>query len=265
MGTNVLCLKISKLKMNSSSKLIELSIVIPALNEEKRIGKTLDELSKFLKSDMIMSSVNCEVIVVSADGTDRTHEVAIKHSKKFTNFVLLKPGKPVGKGRDVQYAMLRAKGNHAIFMDADLATPLHHLPVAYSKALEGSDIVIATRNLQKHHSSLPRRILSQAGNAAFRVLGGVWVEDSQCGFKLFSHQAIRICFKRQTIMRWGFDMELLAIAKTHGLAIERIRVNDWQHVPGGTFDSRQIIHNALQSLEDLLYIARNRLLGRYKG
>ncbi len=251
--------------MNSSNKLIELSIVIPALNEEKRIGKTLDELSRFLKTNKTMKSVKCEVIVVSANGIDKTHEVALKHGKRFANFTLLKPGKPVGKGRDVQYAMLRTKGSHAIFMDADLATPLHHLPVAYNKALEGSDIVIATRNLQKHHSSLVRRYLSQAGNTAFRVLGGVWIEDSQCGFKLFSKEAARICFGRQTIMRWGFDMELLTIAKTHRINVAKVRVDDWVHIEGGTFDSHKILHNAIQSLGDLFHIFKNRIAGTYRS
>lgn len=250
--------------MHSKNNKIDLSIVIPALNEEKRIVKTLTELSDFLKEDPTMKDITCEVIVVSADSNDKTHYLAKKHGKKINNFKLLLPGKRIGKGRDVQYGMLRARGKFALFMDADLATPLHHIPSFYKIALEGYDAVIGTRNLKKHHSHLPRRILSLTGNAAFRILGGVWVEDSQCGFKLFSNKAVKICFKKQTIMRWGFDMELLTIAKVNKLNTRHVHIDDWQHMPDGTFDPNRIIQNAVESFGELLRIAKNRALHRYK-
>lgn len=243
--------------------MIDLSIIIPALNEEKRIGKTLSELSAFLKNDPLLKEMSLEILVVSADGVDKTHSVAVRYAKNLPNFKLLKPGKVVGKGRDVQYGMLRAKGKYILFMDADLATPLHHIPIFYKNAQTGNDIVIATRNLKKHHTHLPRRTLSLAGNAAFKLLGGVWIEDSQCGFKLFTKKAAKMCFEKQTIMRWGFDMELLTIAKINGLKIEQLRINDWASIPGGIFDSGKIATNAIESLHDLSVIARNRILGKY--
>lgn len=250
--------------MSLKAKQIDLSIVIPALDEERRIGRTLDELAVFLKKDPSMKSIVTEVIVVSADSTDRTHELATKHGKKIPNFKLLKPGVRVGKGRDVQHGMLKTSGHYALFMDADLATPLRHIPAFYKRALKGNDLVVATRNLKKHHSHLPRRTLSLAGNAIFRILGGVWIEDSQCGFKLFNQKAVRICFERQTIMRWGFDMELLAIAKSNRLTIEQVRINDWKHMPDGTFDPNRLIRNALESLGELIHIAVNRVKRSYR-
>lgn len=248
--------------MSSKNKPIDLSIVIGALNEELRIGKTLDELARFLKDDETMKNLTCEVVVVCAEGTDKTPAVVAKHGRKIANFSLLFPGKRVGKGRDVKYGMLRTKGNYALFMDADLATPLRHVPIFYNTALSGYDLVIATRNLKKHHSHLVRRSLSMAGNLAYRLLGGVWIEDTQCGFKLFSKKAARLCFGKQTINGWGFDMEILTIAKVNNFKAKHVRIDDWEDMPGGTFVG-PIIKNALETLGELLYIAKNRILGRY--
>lgn len=241
----------------------ELTIIIPALREEKRIGKTLDELAGFLKTNAAMKKLDIEVLVVSATSTDKTHQVVLSKKNKFKNLRLLKPGKPVGKGRDVQYAMLRAKGDAVIFMDADLATPLRHLPPFYKAYLGGADLVVATRNLRKHHESLARRTLSNMGNLLFRVASGVWVEDSQCGFKMFSRRAAKICFSKLRIMKWGFDMEILAIAKANKLSITTKRVNDWKSVPGGTFESG-FLKNAISSLAELGYIFSNRIRRVYK-
>jgi dolichyl-phosphate beta-glucosyltransferase len=241
----------------------DLTIIIPALREEKRIGKTLDELASFLKKDKPMSKLDTEVIVVSATSTDKTHEVVLSKKPKFKNLTLLKPGKPVGKGRDVRYAMLRAKGRAIIFMDADLATPLRHLPAFYKEFVRGSDLVIATRNLRRHHESFARRSLSNLGNLLFRIASGVWVEDSQCGFKMFSNQAAKTCFSKLQIMKWGFDMEVLAIAKANKLKITTRRINDWKSVPGGTFEGG-FLGNAISSLGELAYILSNRLRGVYK-
>jgi len=250
-------------KKKSSSR-PNLTIVIPAYSEEKRIGKSLDELAQFLKKDKLMKTLSVELIVVSADSADKTHEIVTSKLKKFTDAKLLKPGERVGKGRDVKYAMLKAKGDAVIFMDADLATPLKHLPKFYKLYLKGNEVIIATRNLLKHHPSAARRLLSNTGNLLFRVAGGVWVEDSQCGFKMFSHKAAQVCFSKQTIMRWGFDMEILAIARANKFKITSCRVNDWVSVPEGTF-VEGIVKSSLTSLGELGHIFWNRIKGTYKA
>ncbi len=241
----------------------ELTILIPAYNEERRIGKTLDELAFFLKNEKLFKKMPVEVIVVSADSPDKTHKIVQDKKKKFTNLTLLKPGAKAGKGRDVQYGMLRAKGKVIIFMDADLATPLKHLPKFYNAYEKGSDVVIATRNLLKHHPHYVRRLVSNGGNLLFRLAGGVWVEDSQCGFKMFSHEAAQTCFSRLTILGWGFDMEVLAIAKANKLKMKSYRVNDWVAVPEGTF-VEGMISNSIKSLKELAHIFYNRVRGIYK-
>jgi len=246
--------------MNSKKHLprnINLTIVIPAYREEKRIGKTLDKLAVYLKSEKFIKDKNVEVIVVAADSIDKTHEVVASRMKRFKNLSLLKPGVKLGKGRDVQYGMLRAKGDTVMFMDADLATPLSHLSKFYEQYQKGADIVIATRNLHKHHPNYIRRMLSNGGNILFRIASGMWVEDSQCGFKLFSKDAAKLCFTKLTILGWGFDMEILAIARANKLKIKTVRVNDWKHVPEGTFELNVITNFAI-SLVDLTKIVIRR-------
>lgn len=254
---------------NQQKSKINLSIVIPALNEEKRLGSTLRALKSFLAKDPILKNLSIEVLVVAADAVDKTHEVALKEGKKFTHFKLLKPGPKLGKGRDVRFGMLEAVGEFVLFMDADLATPLRHISRFYKKAAatrSETDVFIATRNLKKHHEKPLRRLLSNTGNILYRVLGGVWIEDSQCGFKLFAREANKTCFTRQTIVGWGFDMEVLAIAKQHGYKIHPLRVNDWRHVPDGPFergDVGKMASNTVQSLRDLFIIFGHRVRKDY--
>lgn len=241
----------------------ELTIVIPAYREAKRIGKTLDELAIYLKKELVFKDMPVEVIVVSADSLDETQEIVKSRYKKFADIKLLEPGLKVGKGRDVQYGMLQAKGKTVVFMDADLATPLRHLPKFYKTQRKGADLVVGTRNLHKHHPNILRRMISTCGNLLFKLAGGVWIEDSQCGFKMFSHDAAQLCFSKLSIMGWGFDMEILAIAKANKLNIVTFRVNDWISVPEGTF-TEGVVKNVLNSLKELAQIFAKRLTGVYK-
>lgn len=248
----------------SNLRPIELSIVIPALNEANRIASTLNELEALIKSNKILGHIGIEIIVVAAKGNDNTAQIAKSYSSRFEHFTVINPGVPVGKGRDVKVGMLAAGGAYIIFMDADLATPLTHLEEFYTIAKKKKlDVVVATRNLRNHHKNLSRRLLSQTGNVLYRIFGGVWIEDSQCGFKLFSKRATSICFGLQTIEKWGFDMEVLAIAKTNNLSSKYIRIEDWKDVPGGSFDATSLIRNALHTLRDLLHISYRRLLKLY--
>jgi len=238
----------------------DITIVIPAYCEEKRIGATLKELARFLKNDFADEKV--EVIVVAADAPDRTHALVEEHKKLFPYLTLLRSGAKVGKGRDVRHGMLRARGRAVIFMDADLATPLHHLQAFYNHHKNGHDVVIATRNLHKHHPNFIRRLISNGGNLLFCLTSGLWVEDSQCGFKMFSWEAAQQCFSKLTILGWGFDMEILAIAKAKGMSIQTHRIDDWQSLPGSTFTGG-LVKNAFVTLRELFYIALNRARGVY--
>jgi dolichyl-phosphate beta-glucosyltransferase len=240
----------------------DLSIVIPAYREENRIGNTLDELAEFLNQNVFFKKKNVEVIIVAADTSDNTHKIVrLKHSL-FKQLTLLKPGPHFGKGRDVQYGMLRATGKYAVFMDADLATPLSHLEEFYATCEQEIDIVIGTRDLFHYREEFMRNLFSVLGNWLYRFANGIQVEDTQCGFKMFSHKAAQICFSKLSIMGWGFDLEILAIAKANNLTIAPIRLNDWEDKPYSTYTDGAL-RISTRMVRDFVRITVNRLRGAY--
>ena len=115
---------------------IDLSIVIPAYNEEKRIEHSLDSLEKYIKTDKYLNSKNIEVIVVSPDSQDKTHQIIKKKQLVYKNLKFIKSGKRIGKGKDVKTGVLESSGEYIIYMDADLATPLSHISQFYKAAKE---------------------------------------------------------------------------------------------------------------------------------
>lgn len=240
---------------------IKVSIVIGALREERGIESSLKVLHKYLDANKMINDT--ELVLVTADGGDKTIKIVEKYSGKFPNFQHLKPGKPVGKGRDINIGVKSAKGKVILYMDADLATPLHHIKDAVQLINnQTADLVIGIRNIRKMHNSKVRFLISLMGNLAFSLVSGRYVPDTQCGFKAFSYKASKICFSRQTMNDWSFDMELLIIAFSHNLSIAQLPITDWRDVPGGTFSGG--IKNSVKFGIDLLKIFHNRLTGKYK-
>jgi dolichyl-phosphate beta-glucosyltransferase len=252
--------------MTQSKKLAQsqpnLSLVIPAYSEERRIGKTLDELAHFLKSDTFFKTKNIEVIVVTADAPDKTQEIVASKQSSFKRYEHLKPGLHVGKGRDVQFGMQRATGQYIIYMDADLATPLHHLEEFYKACEQGSDIVVGTRDLFHYRSGVLRNMFSGIGNRLYQAASGIHLEDTQCGFKMFTNQAAQLCLSKLTIMGWDFDLEVLAIAKVNDLMVTSMKIDDWEDKPYSTYtDSALRITGRM--IRDFMRITINRISGVY--
>ncbi len=243
-----------------NDKQIDLSIVIPAYNEAKRIGQSLETLAEYLKQSSRFGNV--EVIVVAARGRDKTLDVAKAKKQLFETFVPIDAGAHIGKGRDVKMAMLKARGKYRIFMDADLATPLKHLEDVQKNILQHKDVIIGTRDLTSSHKGL-RKFISSFGNILIRILLGLKINDTQCGFKCFRDDVATDLFGAQTITGWGFDMEVLAIAKYRKYSIVTLPIEDWQDVAGGTFKN-VAVSGALSTFKDLLKIKLNLLSGKYK-
>lgn len=240
-----------------------LSIIIPALNEEKRIGQTLDTLAYFLRTDPYFKIMKVEVLVVAADPIDKTHDIVRSKIHAFDDLKLLEPGRPVGKGRDVQYGMLRAQGKVTMFMDADLATPLHHMQPFYESVQSGADIVIGVRDLKHYRTSRLRNQLAYTGNWIYQVLSGVHVTDTQCGFKMFAKTTGDELFGRLTVLGWDFDLELLSIAAVRGLRVQPLPIQDWQDQPHSTYKSNPMQY-ALRIGGSFLKISFCRLIGMYR-
>jgi dolichyl-phosphate beta-glucosyltransferase len=245
-----------------SMKQPDLSIVIPALSEERRIGSALDGLDKYLKFNSSFKNKTVEVLVVAADTKDKTHEIVTGKQKLYHDLQLLTPGPVVGKGRDVQYGVQRAKGKIVMFMDADLATPPDHLEEFYKAINDGNDLVIGTRNLHTYRTNKYRNMLSSFGNKLYRVVGGTDIEDTQCGFKMFSEEAAKICFSKLTIQGWGFDVEILAIAKANDLNVKPIRISDWEDKPHSTYNEGPL-RIIRRTVRDFAHITTYKLRGKY--
>lgn len=234
-----------------------LSVIVPAYNEEKRIPETLKKVRDYLSRQ----DYDWEVLIVNDGSKDGTGKVVREVIKDWQNFRLIDNELNKGKGGVVKQGMLEAKGDWRLFMDADNSTDISEIEKLWPFK-EGHDIIIGSRYLNKDSikikQPLLRRIVSRFGNWLIRILLGINMVDTQCGFKLFSAKASEDIFPRQTIERWGFDMEILAIARKLGYKIKEVAV-DWydaegSHVKKGT---------AVKSLKELIIIKRNLIKKRY--
>lgn len=249
--------------MNAKSGKPQLSILIPTLNEEKRIGSTLKTLATYLKDHKL----DAEVIVVDALSDDGTEKVARAEAKHFAAFKFLQTGPKVGKGKQIRDGMFAARGKYIMFMDADLATPLKYLTDVYQIIEQKRPIGICIRNLHDSHTGL-RKFISTFGNWLTQTLLVPGIPDTQCGFKVFEADAAHQIFGRQRIVGWGFDMEILAVARKLGYSIELIEVPDWKDIVEGSKISGgsglKSLKVALQVFLDLLSIKFGLMTGRYR-
>lgn len=237
-----------------------LSIIIPAYQEAGRIERTLDQLAAFLHSERLEDT---EVIVAVAASSDGTADLATAKRSLFSRFRVIHTGPQIGKGRDVRSGVLEAKGKFRLFMDADLATPLHHIQEILPLLEQGADVVIAVRNLTQTHTGM-RLLISNGGNWLVRSVLLPGIKDTQCGFKAFTAEAAEELFCRQTILGWGFDMEILAIARMYKMRIDQVEVRDWSDQPNSTFEDA-VAGAAMVTLGELVMILYRRWTGGYRN
>jgi dolichyl-phosphate beta-glucosyltransferase len=203
---------------------IDLSIIIPAYMESRLIVDSLQQLAAFL--DTREYGV-VEVVVVVADSPDGTANLAESQAGLFKHFKLVNAGPRVGKGRDARLGIFEAEGRYRLFMDADLATPLIHLDDVYAFMQRGGQVGIAVRNLLRIHKGVTRKVMSKAVNVAAQVLVVPGIKDTQCGFKVFEASAAEAIFSRMTMLKWSFDLEILAIARQLHYTVEFFEAPDW--------------------------------------
>jgi dolichyl-phosphate beta-glucosyltransferase len=241
----------------------DLSIVIPAYQEAGVIESSLITLADYLKEHHLGK---VEVIVVTADSPDGTTELAEAQAEHFHQFRVIRAGARVGKGRDVRLGMLAATGRYRLFMDADLATPLSHLEDVKLLMARDIPLMIAVRNLWGIHKGLKRKMITKGGNWLAQIILLPGIKDTQCGFKLMRSDVCEAVFRRMTILGWGFDLEILAIARSLGYPIANIEAPDWRDpkaVSGGLAGDSPT-GAAVQVLRDLLTIRLNLWHGRYR-
>lgn len=240
---------------------ITLTIVVPAYHEADLITQSLQALSAAIKEHLDYKST--EVIVVAADSDDNTGDIAEQSSQLFEHFSVIRPGARVGKGRDVRAGILAGKGQYRMFMDADMATPLHHLAYIAKFMQHHGEVGIGIRRLDSIHTGL-RKFISEFGNVLVQSTLTPGIIDSQCGFKIFRADAAEAIFSRITILGWGFDMEVLTIARLQNYDIETFDIPDWHDPKAEGLTGDSSLKVAFNTGIELLKVLTNRLMGRYK-
>jgi glycosyltransferase involved in cell wall biosynthesis len=242
----------------------DLSIVIPAYQEASLIAASLARLAGYLAAHAELGRV--EVIVVVADSPDGTARLARQCAPLLPHLTVLPAGPRAGKGRDVRLGMLAATGDYRLFMDADLATPLHHLESVHRLMTRDAASVIAVRDLSTCHADRKRRLITRWGNLLARLVLLPGVTDTQCGFKAFRADVCDAVFGQATIDGWGFDLELLALTRRLGHDVVTVKVDDWSDPKAaaqGLAEDAPVVA-AIRVLRDLLRVRVNLWRGRYE-
>jgi dolichyl-phosphate beta-glucosyltransferase len=239
---------------------LDLSIIIPAFNEERRLPKAIEQIGAYLAA----RPLRAEIIVVNDGSTDGTAELAERSKGKYPNLRLISNNGNRGKGFSVRHGMREARGEIALFTDADLSTPIEEA----DKLLEplttmNYDGAIGSRAMDRGlidiHQSTFRERAGVLFNSAARWITGTRFSDTQCGFKAFRRERAAIIFDQQRIERFGFDPEILFLAERHNLRVAEIPVR-WSHDSGTKV---HVVADGVRMLLDLLMIRWNALRGAY--
>jgi dolichyl-phosphate beta-glucosyltransferase len=236
----------------------ELSVIVPAYNEEERLPRTLERVNEYVRTLPFAS----EIVVVDDGSTDGTAQAVTALAKKIPSLRLVSNDRNRGKGFSVRHGMLEARGRVALFTDADLSAPIEEMQKLLS-ALESSDIAIGSRAVDRRlievHQSRWRELAGILFNWVMRLLTGLHFQDTQCGFKAFAMPKSRIIFEQQRIEDFGFDPEILFLAKRHGLRAVEVPVR-WSHDPRTKV---HVVRDSVRMFLGLLSIRWNALAGRY--
>ncbi|MGC2161760.1 MAG: dolichyl-phosphate beta-glucosyltransferase [Silvibacterium sp.] len=238
---------------------IDYSIVIPAFNEQARIGATLADVVRCVENN----GWNAEVIVIDDGSTDTTASIVQAVAARHPYVRLLPNGANRGKGYSVRNGMLQASGDIVLFTDADLSAPIDEAERLFAAIREGADVAIGSRWLdrgrQTIHQPLYRQFFGRCFNLVTRAIMRLPFADTQCGFKAFTRTAAQTIFQLQHIHRWGFDPEILFIALKRGYIVREVPVT-WGH------DERSRIsylRDGLKMLKELVFVRWNALTGVY--
>ena len=241
----------------------QLSIVIPAYNEAARIERALERVLACVEE----RGWDAEVLVVDDGSTDATPEIVEswmeRKGDRYRRLHLIQNPGNCGKGYSVRNGLLQAAGEIVMFTDADLSAPMEEAERLFQAIHEGADVAIGSRWMDRQRQTIEqpmyRQVFGRCFNWITRRVMGLPFKDTQCGFKAFRREVAQVIFRLQTIERWGFDPEILFIARKLRYAIREVPVT-WGH------DERSrlsYLKDGLKMLEEMALIRRNSLAGRY--
>jgi dolichyl-phosphate beta-glucosyltransferase len=234
-----------------------LSIIIPALNEEIRLPRTLEQVLQFVTAQ----PYSTEVLIVENGSQDRTLQIAQDFARQSPHVRVLQNAQR-GKGRAVRQGMLAARGEYRFMCDVDFSMPVTEINRFLPPALENYDVAIASREAPgavRYHEPNYRHIIGRIYNFLIRSIALPGLQDTQCGFKCFRAAVVEELFPLQTLTGWSFDVEVLFIARRRGYEVIEVPI-PWY------FDSEskiRVARDALRMATDLFTIRLNALRGVY--
>jgi dolichyl-phosphate beta-glucosyltransferase len=215
-----------------------LSVIIPAYNEEARIGATLARIREYLDAQTYTS----EILVVDDGSTDATREVVAAAPPGRTPLTLLHYDGNRGKGYAVRFGMLRAAGDYVLFSDADLSTPIEEVERLFEATNDGAEIAIGSRDVKgsvlERHQSAVREFGGKVFNRLVQLGAVKGIHDTQCGFKLFTRGATQAIFSLCQVDNFSFDIEALYLGRQLGYRIAEVGVH-WKHMDGSKVNLRK--------------------------
>jgi glycosyltransferase involved in cell wall biosynthesis len=237
---------------------LPLSIVIPAYNEETRLPASLARISDVLER----RGEPYEVLVVVNGSTDRTDDVVKAAAERDDNIRLIVTPTP-GKGRAVRIGMAEARGERIVFADADLSTPIEEVIELAEQLDDRHQVVIASREgsgARRVGEPYLRHLMGRVFNLLVQTLAVRGIQDTQCGFKAFTRAAARDVFSRQQISGFGFDVEVLFVARKLGYGIKEVPVT-WEYAASSRVDP---LRDTIRMFRDVVRVRLNDLRGTYR-
>jgi dolichyl-phosphate beta-glucosyltransferase len=247
--------KASSAFLSRGDREVSLSVIVPAFNEELRLPGTLLKAVDYLNKNKANPQIfPYEILVVDDGSSDRTSEVVDSFALLNAEVFWLKLLNNQGKGKAVQVGMLNARGKLALFMDADGASPMEEIERLLKAVHAGADLAFGSRALQQADTKIDtvwyRKCMGRAFNLLVNTLLLPNVLDTQCGFKLFKSECAKQLFSRQTLAGFGFDVEILYLARKLGCKAKEVPIN-WTNIPGSKV---RLIQHSMRMFLELLII-----------
>jgi dolichyl-phosphate beta-glucosyltransferase len=239
----------------------DLSIVIPAYNEESRIAPTIRDIVVYCRSQ----GRAFELIVVDDGSRDGTTRVGRALSLEFPEVTVIRLAANHGKGYAVRSGVVNAVGRTILFADADGATPISELERLEAALNGGADIAVGSRALRASgvqvRAKVYRHLMGRTFHQLVEWLTDCGVKDTQCGFKLFNARVAQELFSRMRMNGYSFDVEVLTMARRLGYRVVEVPVN-WTHIPGSKV---RLTVDSFRMAADLFRIRAHCLRGEYEA